>query len=102
MYSSSISKQNSDLGNVNHLDTYCMVDKFSSIPIINGFHFHFVVYSGIDQDAPEKICTDWWWNVITFGDIARLTEIAFCPFRDKGSIYIRQKHDNDWSEWFKH
>ena len=94
---------NSDLGHVYRLNAYrASCDKFSNIPIASGFYFYFVIYSGIDQDAPEKIYADWWWNVIAFGDAMRFTEIALCPYRDKGSIYIRQKHDNDWSEWFKH
>ena len=43
-----------------------------------------------------------WWNVLTFGQPTRCTQIAFYGFetaRTSGLIYIRRKHDNDISQW---
>lgn len=93
---------NSDLKYMNHLNIYNVeYNNFSSIPIIQGFNFYFVIYDGVDQDAPYKTDAPWWWNVIAFGMPNRFTEIAFSAYRDRGSIYIRHKHDDDWYNWYR-
>ena len=43
-----------------------------------------------------------WWNVLTFGQPTRCTQVAFYGFeaaRTSGLIYIRRKHDTDISQW---
>ena len=43
-----------------------------------------------------------WWNVLTFGQPTRCTQVAFYGFaasRTSGIIYIRRRHDNDISQW---
>lgn len=93
---------NSDLLRVKSAKFY---SSFAKVPSPNqGFLYCIVYYNGIDSDAPSasmSMSTDWWWNVLVFGPTERTTMIAFSPFRLKSFAYLRQKHDNNWSEWYE-
>ena len=97
-----LDKINNDVKNINHLSAeYTGRSSFSEIPNKVGFYFYLVSYTGVDPDAPDKSNDAWWWNVITFGEANRLSEIALCPYRYLNSIFIRHKHDNEWTNWYK-
>lgn len=70
---------------------------FASLPNEHGIYM--VSYSKADPDAPIKTSEAWWWNVIQIGILTRYTQIATCPFRYRECIFIRHRHDNNWTEW---
>lgn len=54
---------------------------------------------GADWPVPNPIA---WWNVFTFGNVARKTQIAQQVFNNSGEvgiIYTRTLHDTAWSVW---
>lgn len=76
--------------------------RFSEVPVPNGeYEFFYVVYDGVDEDAPQKASRAWWWNGIVFGVPNRITQIAFSAFDVRNDIYLRQKHDSYWYGWYK-
>jgi len=75
------------------------VNSFSEIPTEEGFYT--VTYSGTDVNAPLQTSWPWWWNVIQIGMSTRLTQIAFCPYRERDCAFMRVKHDDTWYGWFK-
>lgn len=42
-----------------------------------------------------------WYTVLVLGRSNRLTQIAFLPFDHQQTMYIRFRHDSNWSSWKK-
>lgn len=77
-------------------------NSFSSIKLPSqSFESFIVYYTGSDNDAPIKDWGVYWWNGITFGIPQRASQIAINVFGEKGSIFTRQKHDDNWSSWHR-
>ena len=83
-----------------HLGSFSEIELSTDYPfftILNQAGFN-------DPDAPiHDQSEDWWFNVLQFGIGNRLTQIAFMPYSNRGNynkvIFVRQKHDYDWSTW---
>ncbi|WP_019703345.1 pyocin knob domain-containing protein [Paracidovorax oryzae] len=60
----------------------------------------FVSLSGPGGDWPPFVRDYLWWNVQTFGNDQRVTQIAWQAFiPSQGQIWTRNRHDANWSEW---
>lgn len=70
-------------------------------PDIDHPAFYQIQYTGSDSNAPDTSSQAWQWNVWDFGSDTRRTQIAVCPFRYRGEIFMRQKHDATWHGWYK-
>lgn len=76
------------------------LSSFAAIPSRTGMYS--VVYTNSsDSDAPITTSGIWWWNVIQFGSSSRITQIAYSAFRNRDTVWFRQKHDNTWYGWYK-
>ena len=61
--------------------------------------------SGSPSDSPYPN-GEGWWNVIQFGIADRLVQITtqvykYTQYKGKDELWIRSKHDADWSTWTK-
>ena len=73
----------------------------SATPNLDHPAFYQIQYTGADANAPDTSSNAWQWNVWDFGTDTRRTQIAVCPFRYRGEIFMRQKHDTTWHGWYK-
>lgn len=80
--------------------SYLTYGNFSQIPNDDNIRFCCVTYQGTDSDAPDTNDGPWWWNVIQFGNPLRLIQIAWCPYRNRDKLYMRQRHDTNWHGWY--
>ena len=94
----------------NNLDSISWISAvfklFADIPLLNGIHVFCV--SGVDTtdpitDSPHPD-NNGWWNVLCFGVGSRMTQSTsqvFRGYKGKNELWIRNKHDDVWSEWVK-
>ena len=67
-----------------------------------GFTFSTVINDNGDTYAPVTSAVPMWWNVLTFGDRSRCTQIATQVYAGRSytnKIYVRSRHDADTSAW---
>ena len=75
-------------------------DNFSSGIRIGGV----AIQGTSDSNSPITESGYYWWNIITFGVSNRITQIAvqtYIGYAYTNYMYVREKHDNQWSGWVK-
>ena len=107
-----LAKQISDLnGSLDHINRVPLEEAFklfADIPLLFGIHVFcisdIVGNHGPITDSPYPDAPGGWWNVISFGHAIRMTQITsqvFRGYKGENELWIRSKHDNNWSEWVK-
>ena len=102
-----LSDLNGSLVHINRLPPEQVFKLFADVPLLYGIHAFCVCKLGDASpipDSPYPDATCGWWNVISFGHIYRMTQITsqvFEGFKGRDELWIRNKHDNNWSEWVK-
>ena len=62
----------------------------------------FVSVDGAGTDWPAQTLSTSWWNVFTFGQAARISQLAQEAFQTRvGQLWVRHLHDTSWSAWHR-
>jgi hypothetical protein len=85
--------------------SFASLTSFIEVYFSSGIRIGGVAIQGTsDADAPITDSGYYWWNVITFGVSNRITQIAvqaYIGYSYTNYMYVRERHDNQWSGWVK-
>ena len=89
----------------NQFDNFADLTAFIDDNFSSGIRIGGVATQGTsDPNSPITESGYYWWNIITFGVSNRITQIAvqaYIGYAYTNYMYVREKHDNQWSGWVK-